>query len=112
MGYSKTHEIPRKEHFFSADNENCSKSIPRDLSEHDFPDHWKIKFHARYGCKKKNVEINFLLYKRHDTLTEYVLLYKFLFVYVLIFYVSIMHGPNVLSEALSHPLSFFLLCGL
>ncbi len=56
--------------------------------------------------------LNFLLYKRHDTLTEYVLLYKFLFVYVLIFYVSIMHGPNVLPGALSHPLSVFLLFGL
>jgi hypothetical protein len=36
MGYSKTHGIPRKEHFFPRNNENCSKSSPRDLSEHDF----------------------------------------------------------------------------
>jgi hypothetical protein len=65
MGYSKTHGIPRKEHLFPRNNENCSKSIPRDLSEHDFdgnpiPYLWKIKFHARYGCKKKIVEFSSL----------------------------------------------------
>jgi hypothetical protein len=52
--------------------------------------------------------LNFLLYKRHDTLTEYVILYKFLFVYVLIFYVSIMHVRNLHLGALSHPLTGFI----
>ncbi len=43
--------------------------------------------------------------------------FKFLFVYVLIFYVSIMHGPNVLSGALSgfpilYPSFFSVVCEL
>ncbi len=36
MGYSETHGIPRKEHFFPRNNENRSESIPRISSERNF----------------------------------------------------------------------------
>ncbi len=100
MGYSKTHGIPRKEHFFLRNNKNCSKPIPRNLSEHDFdgnpvPDVWKIKFHARYGCKKKNVQLSSLY-------TSWVWTFFInLFLSVLIFYISVMHGRNVSVFCLS-----------